>query len=42
MKDNNISYDFANVGDHKKLCVVDRFVRTLREVINRYLNANKQ
>jgi len=41
IKDNNISHDFANVGDHKKLGIVDRFVRTLRELINRYMIANK-
>ena len=27
IKDTNISHDFANVGDHKKLCIVDRFIR---------------
>ena len=41
INDNNISHDFANVGDHKKLGIVDRFVRTLRELINRYMIANK-
>ena len=31
IKDKNISHDFANVGGHKKLVIVDRFVRTLRD-----------
>ena len=41
IKDNNISHDFANVGDHKKLGIVDRYVRKLGELINRYMTANK-
>ena len=38
--DTDISHDFAIVGDHKKLGIVDRFARTLRELINRYMFAN--
>ena len=37
MKNNNIEIKYVEVGDHKKLGVIDRFVRTLREKINKYL-----
>ena len=32
-----IAINYVNVGDHHKLGIVDRFVRTLREKINKYM-----
>ena len=37
MKERGIDIQFIDVGDHKRLGIVDRFVRTLREKINKYL-----
>ena len=37
MKDNNIEIRYTQVGDHKGLAIVNRFIRTLREKINRYI-----
>ena len=36
-KDNDIDIRYVQVGDHKKLGIVDRFIRTLREKINKLL-----
>ena len=36
-KDRGIDIQFIDVGDHKRLGIVDRFVRTLREKINTYM-----
>jgi len=41
MKENNITHELRPVGDHKSLGVIDRFVRTLRELINKYLTSRK-
>ena len=38
MKENGIDIQFVDVGDHKRLGIVDRFVRTLRRKINVYLS----
>ena len=37
MKENGIDIQFVDVGDHKRLGIVDRFVRTLREKMNKYM-----
>ena len=37
MKKRGITINYVDVGDHHKLGVIDRFVRTLRERINKYL-----
>ena len=37
MKEYNIDVHYVDVGDHHKLAIIDRFVRTLREKINKYL-----
>ena len=37
MKDNSVDIQFIDVGDHKRLGIVDSFVRTLREKINKYM-----
>ena len=37
MKQNNIDINYVEVGDHHKLGIIDRFVRTLRDRINKYL-----
>ena len=31
MRENGIDIQFVDVGDHKRLGITDRFVRTLRE-----------
>ena len=36
LKDRGIDINYVDVGDHHKLGIVDRFVRTLREKINIY------
>ena len=36
-KDNNIQINYVDVGDHHKLGIVDRFIRTLRGMINKYM-----
>ena len=36
-KDNIIQINYIDVGDHNKLGIVDRFVRTLRGMINKYM-----
>lgn len=41
MNDNNIEIRYVEVGDHHKLGIVDRFIRTLRSLINRYQTAYK-
>ena len=33
-----IEINYVDVGEHKKLAIVDRFVRTLRQKINMYLS----
>ena len=33
---NKIKINYVNVGDHHKLGIVDRFIRTLRTMINKY------
>ena len=37
LRDRGITINYVDVGDHHKLGIVDRFVRTLREKINKYL-----
>ena len=37
IKERGIAIQFIDVGDHKRLGIVDRFVRTLREKINKYM-----
>ena len=37
MKERGIDIQFIDVGDHKRLGIIDRFVRTLREKINKYM-----
>lgn len=41
MKDHNINIRYVQVNDHKKLGVIDRFIRTLRGLINKYQSAYK-
>ena len=38
IKDNNIEIKYVPAGDHKKLGIIDRFIRSLREKINKYLS----
>ena len=37
MKDRDITINYVDVQDHHKLGKIDRFVRTLREKVNKYL-----
>ena len=37
MKKHTIDINYVVVGDHHKLGIIDRFVRTLRDRINKYL-----
>ena len=37
MKENGIDIQFVDVGDHKRLGIIDRFVRTIREKLNKYM-----
>ena len=39
MADNDINVRYVPVGDHHKLAIVDRFIRTLRQLINNYQTA---
>jgi len=41
MSENNIEIRYVDVNDHHKLGVIDRFVRTLRKLINQYQTAFK-
>ena len=41
MSENNIEIRYVEVNDHHKLGVIDRFVRTLRKLINQYQTAFK-
>ena len=41
LKDRGIDINYVDVGDHHKLGIVDRFVRTLREKINKYMVMHK-
>ena len=34
---NNVQINYVDVGDHHKLGIVDRFIRTLRGMINKYM-----
>ena len=36
-RENNCKINYVDVGDHHKLGIVDRFVRTLRGMINKYM-----
>ena len=36
MSNNNINIKYVQVNDHHKLGIIDRFIRTLREMINKY------
>ena len=36
LRDRGITINYVDVGDHHKMGIVDRFIRTLREKINRY------
>ena len=36
MKEYNIQVNYVEVGDHHKLSIIDRVIRTLREKINKY------
>lgn len=38
-KDHNIDVRYVPVGDHHKLAIIDRFIRTLRTMINNYQTA---
>ena len=40
MSNNNINIKYVQVNDHHKLGI-DRFIRTLREMINKYQSAYK-
>ena len=37
MKDRGIDIQFIDVGDHKRLGIIDRYVRTLSKKINKYM-----
>ena len=39
MADNDINVRYVPVGDHHKLAIVDRFIRTLRQLLNNYQTA---
>jgi len=39
MGDNNVKITYVNINDHNRLGVVDRFIQTLRNKINRYMTA---
>jgi hypothetical protein len=39
--DNSIDIRYVPVGDHHKLAIVDRFIRTLRQLINNYQTVYK-
>ena len=41
MSNNNINIKYVQVNDHHKLGIIDRFIRTLRELINKYQSALK-
>ena len=41
MKDNQIAIRYVEVGDHHKLGIIDRFIRTLRSLISNYQTAYK-
>ena len=38
LKNRGTTINYVNVGDHHKLAIVDRFVRTIREKINKYMS----
>ena len=37
MKEQGTEINYVDVGDHKRLGIVDRFIRTLREKLNKYM-----
>jgi hypothetical protein len=39
MKDNNVKINYVNINDHNRLGVVDRFIQTLRNKLNKYMSA---
>ena len=41
MKNNNIEVQYIDIGDHHKIGIADRACRTIRELIQRYLEINK-
>jgi len=41
LKTNNIELQLIDVGDHNKLGIVNRFCRSIRELINKYMTAYK-
>ena len=41
MSTNNINIKYEQVNDHHKLGIIDRFIRTLREMMNKYQSAYK-
>ena len=38
LKENNIHHDTNEPGEHNKMAIVERFNRTIRSMINKYLN----
>ena len=40
LKQYEIKIRYVDVGNHKQLGIVDRFCRTIRNIINKYLTAN--
>jgi len=41
LKENNVELQLIDVGDHNKLGIVNRFCRTMREMLNKYMTAYK-
>ena len=41
MSNNNINIKYVQVKDHHKLCIIDRFIRKLRGMMNIYQSAYK-
>ena len=41
LKLNNIELQLIDVGDHNKLGIINRFCRTIRELLNKYMTAYK-
>ena len=41
LKRNNVELQLINVGDHNKLAIINRFCRTIREILNKYMTSYK-
>ncbi len=41
MRNRGIAINFVDVGDHRKLGLVDRFIRTMRTKINKYIATHR-